>query len=130
MTKVWVSVPRDKHRELSLGVSEKELQLNLAKVKRSQGLSVTLLKLESDSGSGNNLQLVVNSLKSLDLPQMEIEPFDGSPEHFTSFLILTSLVKWQVTNRGSRTSSIIDNEYIRTPYDNVHSFPRKALPPW
>ncbi len=111
VTKVWVSVPLDKHRELSVGASEKELRHNLAKLKRSQGLSVTLPKLESDSGSGNNHELVINSLKSLDLPQMEMEPFDGSPEHFTSFFlipfILTSLVKLQVTNRGSRTSFII-----------------------
>ncbi len=85
MTKIWVSVARDKHRELSVGASEKELLYEVTKLKRSQGLSVTLLKLESDSGSGNNLQLVVNSLKSLDLPQMEIEPFDGYPEHFRRF---------------------------------------------
>ncbi len=41
------------------------------KLKRSQGLSVTLPKLQSNSGSGgNNLELVKNSLKSLELPQM------------------------------------------------------------
>ncbi len=71
VAKEWVSVTRKKHRLLSAGASEKELRLKLAKVKRSQGLSVTLLKLESDSGSGgNNLELVINSLKSPYLPQM------------------------------------------------------------
>ncbi len=57
-------------RQFSVAASEKELQLRLAKLKRSQGLSVTVHKLESDSGSGNNLQLVINSLKSLELPKM------------------------------------------------------------
>ncbi len=84
---------------------------------------MTLLKLESESGSGsNNLQLVVNSLKSLDLPKMEMELFDGF------LLISTSLVKWQVTGRGSNSSFIIAEWYLRTPYDNVNSFPRKAPP--
>ncbi len=74
VTKVWVSVASYKY------------SYKLTKVMRSRGLSVTLPKLESDSGSGgNNLELVKNSLKSLDLPQMEIEPFDGSPEHFRRF---------------------------------------------
>ncbi len=74
MTKAWVSVSLDKHRELSVGASQKEVLYKLAKLKRSQGLSVTLLKLESDSGSGgNNLELVINSLKSLDLPKLEIQ---------------------------------------------------------
>ncbi len=63
MAKVWVSVPLDKHRELSVGASEKELRHKLTKLKRSQGLSVTLPKLQSNSGSGgNNLELVINSL--------------------------------------------------------------------
>ncbi len=44
VTNVWVSVTRYKHRQFSVCVSEKELQLKLTKVMRSRGLSVTLLK--------------------------------------------------------------------------------------
>ncbi len=44
MTKVWVSVTSYKHRQFSVGASEKELQLKLTKVMRRRGLSVTLLK--------------------------------------------------------------------------------------
>ncbi len=44
VTKVWVSVTRYKPRQFSVDVSEKAHQHKLAKLKRSQGLSVTLLK--------------------------------------------------------------------------------------
>ncbi len=83
---MWVSVASYKYRQFNECASEKELHLKLTKVMRSRWLSVTLPKLESDSGSGgNNLELVKNSLKSLELPKMEKEPFDGSPELFRRF---------------------------------------------
>ncbi len=71
VTKVWVSVTRNKHRQFSVVASENELQLKLTKVMRSRGLSVTLLMLENNSGSvarelrqaDNNVDLVVSTVQ-------------------------------------------------------------------
>ncbi len=81
--------------EVELQLQEEALQLKrqrfeLAKAKRNPGLPVTLPKLESDSGGVSDLELVISSLKLLELPKLEIEPFDGSPEHFTSFFKFVS----------------------------------------
>ncbi len=76
--------------QLQEALQLKRQRFELAKAKRSQGLSVTLPKLESDSGGVSDLELVLNSLKLLEWPKLEIEPFDRSPEHFTSFFKFVS----------------------------------------